>query len=179
MQFLSRYNRGVSSRYDLQFFEICDTYSKLQPIPSENKALARTQTGVLRHLAMLMGYNSVEKIFFNTPSKIRSSPAFNSFMANLPQVVDQNFKIGASVIPLSLTIMHFAPAPNKAAGIRPHPFYSLWYLEAYVRRYWLNALIVMLYKVNIFIVYFGKIMLLNLIHSMSMECFQCRVKYKQ
>jgi len=119
-----------------------------QPIPSENKALAKTQTAVLRHLAVLMGYNSIDKTFFITPSKIRASPAFNSFMANLPQVVDQNFKIGASVIPLSLTILHYAPAPNKASGIRPHPFYSLWCLETCIRRYWLNGLIVMLYKVS-------------------------------
>ncbi|OXA59651.1 Protein unc-79 [Folsomia candida] len=126
MQFLSRYNRG--------------------PIPSENKSLARTQTAVLRHVTMLLGYNPQEKAFFLTPSRVRSSAIFNSWISNLPQVVDQNFRVGATMLPISLTVLHYCPAPNKSAGSRMHPSFSLWFLEPHVRRHWLISLIVILYK---------------------------------
>lgn len=96
-----------------------------------------------------MGHNPNEKAFFLTPSKLRCSTVFNSFVANLSQVLDQNFGVGATVIPIALTVLHYAPAPNKASGHRPHPFYSLWYLESHVRRYWLTSVIVILYKVTI------------------------------
>ncbi|CAG7837387.1 unnamed protein product [Allacma fusca] len=126
MQFLSRFNRG--------------------PIPSENKALARTQLAVLRHVTNLLGYNSTDKSFFLTPGRLRSSTVFNSFLSNLPQVLDQNFGVGKTLISTSLTVLHFCPAPNRVAGNRVHPYYSLWLLEKHVRRYWLSALIVILYK---------------------------------
>ncbi|ODN04336.1 Protein unc-79 [Orchesella cincta] len=126
MQFLSRYNRG--------------------PIPSENsKALARTQNVLLRHLNMLLGHNPQDKTFFIPPSRMRSSPVFNSFISALPQVLDQNFRVGGTLLPMSLTILQYCPAPSKNAGSR-YPSYSLWYLEPHVRRSWLMSLIVVLYK---------------------------------
>jgi hypothetical protein len=166
MQFLSRYNRGVrspliSSLFPLIWlilpipmyirFEKSSILAYLplfQAIPSENKSLARTQTAVLRHITMLLGYNPQDKCFFLQPGRVRSSPVFNSFVSNLPQVLDQNFRVGATILPISLSVLHYSPAPSKSAGSRMHPSYSLWYLEPHVRRHWLFSLIVILYKVR-------------------------------
>ena len=120
-----------------------------QPIPSDNKALARTQLAVLRHVTTLLGYNPSDKNFFVTPTRLRASAIFNSFLSNLPQVLDQNFTVGKTLIPISLNLLHYCPAPNRIAGQRLHPYFSLWLIEKHVRRYWLSALIVILYKVRL------------------------------
>lgn len=127
----------------------------LQPIPSDNKALAKTQNVLLRHITMLLGYNSNDKTFFIPPARMRSSPVFNSFVSTLPQVLDQNFRVGGTLLPLALTILQYCPAPSKNAGQRAHPSYSLWYLEPHVRRTWLMSLIVILYKVSCILYYFS------------------------
>ncbi|XP_055384456.1 protein unc-79 homolog isoform X2 [Condylostylus longicornis] len=120
-----------------------------QAFPSEEKPMVKTQNIVLKHLFLLLGHNQLEKTFHVTPTKLRSSAVFNSFLANLPQVLDQNHLIGGLILPSALQVLLFAPNPSNI-GVDAFQNlvynYSLWHLEAHARRNWLMSVLVVLYK---------------------------------
>ncbi|XP_038207458.1 protein unc-79 homolog [Zerene cesonia] len=130
----------------------------------------KTQDLVLKHLFLLLGYNSVDKYFTITPQTLRMSSIFNAFMANLPQVLDQNYMMGASIAEPTLLLLQYCCRPSapssastslggavggagggavggagEAAAAAPVT-HSLEALQPHVRRHWLMALLVILYK---------------------------------
>ncbi|XP_059622044.1 protein unc-79 homolog [Phlebotomus argentipes] len=124
-----------------------------QAFPSEEKPMAKAQSIVLRHLYLLLGFSQQEKNFQLPPGRLRSSTVFNAFLANLPQVLDQNHLMGWTIIPTALQILLYAPnpmngtsAPTAEAQANLAYTYSLWFLEPHQRRNWLMAVIVVLYK---------------------------------
>lgn len=66
----------------------------------------------------------------------------------LPQVLDKNFSLGNIILPVSLSLLQLCPSPQRYASDYQAPTYSLWVLEPHIRRSWLNALLVILYKVR-------------------------------
>lgn len=110
------------------------------------------QNIVLRHLYLLLGYNSTEKFFHQTPDVLRVSTVFNVFMANLPQLLDQNSLMGATMLPIVMQVLLYSPNPNSNVLTNTEAMqnasytYSLWYLEPHIRRNWLLAVLVILYK---------------------------------
>ncbi|CAH2094993.1 unnamed protein product [Euphydryas editha] len=116
-----------------------------QAHPTEDKTTQKTQDLVLRHLFLLLGYNSVEKYFTISPHTLRSSSIFNAFMANLPQVLDQNHVMGASIAEPTLMLLQHCSRPAMAVG-NVGGTHSLAALEPHVRRHWLMAVLVLLYK---------------------------------
>ncbi|TDG47592.1 hypothetical protein AWZ03_006031 [Drosophila navojoa] len=120
-----------------------------QAFPSEDKPMTRTQNIVLKHLFLLLGHNQIDKTFHTTPESLRVSAVFNAFLANLPQVLDQNHLIGGLMLPSVMQIILYAPNPTSTSGESYQNIvfnYSLWYLEQYPRRNWLFTLLVVLYK---------------------------------
>ncbi|XP_063244249.1 protein unc-79 homolog [Bacillus rossius redtenbacheri] len=118
-----------------------------QAYPSDDKAQAKVQAIVLHHLYLLLGYNQNERGFHVPPQKLRTSPVFNVFVANLPQLLDQNHLMGKMLLPTCLILLQYCPCPHQ--GFSPDqqaPVYSLWYLESHTRRCWLMAVLVLLYK---------------------------------
>ncbi|KYN09887.1 Protein unc-79 like protein [Trachymyrmex cornetzi] len=101
-----------------------------QAYPTDEKPMSKTQGIVLRHLYLLL------------------SPAFNVFIANLPQLLDQNHVMGWLMTPSVLAILQYCPCPPQSTPPTDHqpPNYSLWYLEPHIRRSWLMSLLVILYK---------------------------------
>ncbi|XP_047508283.1 protein unc-79 homolog isoform X3 [Pieris napi] len=115
----------------------------------------KTQDLVLKHLFLLLGYNCIEKYFTISPQTLRMSSIFNAFMANLPQVLDQNYMMGASIAEPTLLLLQYCCRPSinssnfggiglEATG--PAVTHSLEALQPHVRRHWLMALLVVLYK---------------------------------
>ncbi|XP_063624654.1 protein unc-79 homolog [Cydia splendana] len=125
-----------------------------QAHPNEdNKQSLKTQEVVLRHLFLLLGYNCVDKCFHISPHTLRQSAIFNAFIANLPQVLDQNHLMGASIAEPTLMLLQFCSSPGSSAGVTaPMSMagtlvtHSLHALEPHVRRHWLMALSVVMYK---------------------------------
>ncbi|XP_020280656.1 protein unc-79 homolog isoform X3 [Pseudomyrmex gracilis] len=119
-----------------------------QAYPTDEKPLLKTQSIVLRHLYLLLGYNQNERIFHISPQRLRLSAVFNVFIANLPQLLDQNHVIGWTMTPPVLAILQHCPCPPQSTPPTDHqpPNYSLWYLEPHIRRSWLMSLLVILYK---------------------------------
>ncbi|XP_034131520.1 protein unc-79 homolog isoform X2 [Drosophila guanche] len=120
-----------------------------QAFPSEDKPVTRTQNIVLKHLFLLLGHNQIDKTFHTTPESLRVSAVFNAFLANLPQVLDQNHLIGGLILPSVMQIILYAPYPTNTSGESYQNIvfnYSLWHLEQYPRRNWLFTLLVVLYK---------------------------------
>lgn len=123
-----------------------------QAFPSEEKGISKVQNIVLRHLYLLLGYNSTEKFFHQTPDVLRSSTVYNVFMANLPQLLDQNSLMGFTMLPIVMQVLLYSPNPNSNALTNTEAMqnasytYSLWYLEPHVRRNWLMSVLVILYK---------------------------------
>jgi hypothetical protein len=78
---------------------------------SDDKFQSQIQNLVLRHLSLLLGYGPTERAFCLTPQKLRSSATFNAFLSALPQVLDRNLAIGANLLPMTLSLMIFCPAP--------------------------------------------------------------------
>ncbi|XP_036229384.2 protein unc-79 homolog isoform X1 [Bactrocera oleae] len=120
-----------------------------QAFPSEDKPISKTQNIVLKHLFLLLGHNQIDKTFHTTPENLRVSAVFNAFLANLPQVLDQNHLIGGLILPSVMQIILYAPNPsNTAADCYQNLVfnYSLWYLEQYPRRNWMFTILVVLYK---------------------------------
>lgn len=113
--------------------------------------MCKVQAIVLRHLYMLMGFNQNDKLFQFTSQRMRESATFNVFLANLPQVLDQNNLIGTAILHFSIQVLLYAPYPSfnipTAEAMQNMVYsYSLWYLEQHVRRNWLMALLTILYK---------------------------------
>ncbi|KAG7202977.1 hypothetical protein KM043_010111 [Ampulex compressa] len=119
-----------------------------QAYPTDEKPLSKTQGIVLRHLYLLLGYNQTERTFHTSPQRLRVSPVFNVFIANLPQLLDQNHVMGWVMTPPVLAILQHCPCPPQGVPPTDHqpPTYSLWYLEPHIRRSWLMSLLVILYK---------------------------------
>ncbi|XP_072766929.1 protein unc-79 homolog isoform X2 [Anoplolepis gracilipes] len=119
-----------------------------QAYPTDEKPLSKTQGIVLRHLYLLLGYNQTERTFHTSPQRLRLSPVFNVFIANLPQLLDQNHVMGWVMTPPVLAILQYCPCPPQSIPPTDHqpPSYSLWYLEPHIRRSWLMSLLVILYK---------------------------------
>ncbi|KPU80259.1 uncharacterized protein Dana_GF18469, isoform C [Drosophila ananassae] len=120
-----------------------------QAFPSEDKPVTKTQNIVLKHLFLLLGHNQIDKTFHTTPESLRVSAVFNAFLANLPQVLDQNHLIGGLILPSVMQIILYAPNPTSTSGESYQNIvfnYSLWHLEQYPRRNWLFTLLVVLYK---------------------------------
>ncbi|XP_044313360.1 protein unc-79 homolog isoform X6 [Drosophila rhopaloa] len=120
-----------------------------QAYPSEEKPMTKTQNIVLKHLFLLLGHNQIDKTFHTTPESLRVSAVFNAFLANLPQVLDQNHLIGGLILPSVMQIILYAPNPTSTSGESYQNLvfnYSLWHLEQYPRRNWLFTLLVVLYK---------------------------------
>ncbi|XP_024935950.1 protein unc-79 homolog isoform X3 [Cephus cinctus] len=119
-----------------------------QAYPTDEKLLSKTQGIVLRHLYLLLGYNQNERTFHTSPQRLRLSPVFNVFIANLPQLLDQNHIMSWLMIPPILAILQHCPCPPQGVPSTDHqpPTYSLWYLEPHARRSWLMSLLVILYK---------------------------------
>ncbi|XP_063378165.1 protein unc-79 homolog [Cydia fagiglandana] len=125
-----------------------------QAHPNEdNKQSLKTQEVVLRHLFLLLGYNCIDKCFHISPHTLRQSAIFNAFIANLPQVLDQNHLMGASIAEPTLMLLQFCSSPGSSAGVTAPTSmagilvtHSLHALEPHVRRHWLMALSVVMYK---------------------------------
>ncbi|XP_069685618.1 protein unc-79 homolog isoform X4 [Periplaneta americana] len=118
-----------------------------QAFPTDEKSMAKTQSIVLRHLYLLLGYNQNERGFYVPPQRLRTSPVFNVFLANLPQLLDQNHLMGWMLLPTCVVLLQYCPCPhNSPSAEYQTPTYSLWYLEPHSRRCWLMALLVLLYK---------------------------------
>lgn len=148
-----------------------------QAYPADGPS-GKPQNIVIKHLFLLLGYNQLDKTFHTTAMKLRSSAAFNAFISNLPQVLDQNPMIGSVFLPSALNILLFAPNTNwvtSEAGSNHN--YSLWFLEVNVRRNWLMAVLVVLYKysyaeppLSIYVNGLIKI----IINSLKAQFHQCR-----
>ncbi|XP_050313784.1 protein unc-79 homolog isoform X3 [Anthonomus grandis grandis] len=119
-----------------------------QAYPAEEKNLGRTQTTVLKHLWLLLGYSQTDRGIYLPPQSLRASPAFNVFLANLPQVMDQNHLMGRILFPTCLILLQYAPSPFYISSSMDfqQPLYSLWVLEPHLRKNWLMSLVVILYK---------------------------------
>uniref|UniRef100_A0AAR5PWG4 Protein unc-79 homolog n=1 Tax=Dendroctonus ponderosae TaxID=77166 RepID=A0AAR5PWG4_DENPD len=119
-----------------------------QAYPAEEKTLGRTQTIVLKHLWLLLGYTQTDRGIHLPPQNLRASPAFNVFLANLPQLMDQNHLMGRIIFPTCLILLQYAPSPYYISSVMEfqQPLYSLWTLEPHSRKNWLMSLVVILYK---------------------------------
>lgn len=123
--------------------------------PTDEKPTCRLMQIVLKHVYLLMGFNQNEKMFQFSSARIRCSSVFNSFMANLPQFLDQNHEMGAtdSLFNFCIQLLIYAPYPNSSIpatfDVMQNTMYSLWFLEIQVRRNWIMALLVILYKYNL------------------------------
>lgn len=141
--------------------------------------MVKSQTIVLRHLYLLLGYSQLEKTFHISPERLRYSAVFNVFLANLPQVLDQNNLIGLMMIPTAIQVLLYAP--NPSSNIEPLQTmcynYSLWYLEPHARRNWLMTSLVVLYKYQYtqppFSGYVNSIIRI-IINSLEAQFHQCR-----
>ena len=78
----------------------------------------------------------------------RMSPVFNVFLANLPQLLDQNHLMGWVLLPTCVMLLQYCPCPHQSPSAEYQtPTYSLWFLEPHSRRCWLMSVLVILYKV--------------------------------
>lgn len=83
----------------------------------------------------------------------RTSSVFNAFLSTLPQMLDQNHLMGGSILEAVLHVLLYAPSNAPVASANSESShniiysYSLWRLEPHVRRNWLMAVQVIMYKV--------------------------------
>jgi len=87
---------------------------------SDDKFQSQIQNLVLKHLSLLLGYSPTERAFCLNPQKLRASATFNGFLSALPQVLDRNLSIGTTLLPLTLSLMIFCPAPPSKSSNNPH-----------------------------------------------------------
>ena len=106
--------------------------------PTEEKPISKQTSIVLKHVYLLMGFNQHEKTFQFSSARIRCSSVFNSFIANLPQFLDQNHEMGATenLFNFIIHLLIYAPYPNNSIPanfeVMQNASYSLWFLESNV-----------------------------------------------
>ena len=123
-----------------------------QSHPSEQKALQKNQSIVLRHVNILLGYSQAESCFLIQPSHLRILPVFSAFLTALPKVLDFNLKMANILLPSVLPLLIYCPAPETLKGpaeplsAEKLPNYSLWTLKSHIRQSWLTSVQIILYK---------------------------------
>lgn len=123
-----------------------------QAFPTEEKPLVKTQTIVLRHLYLLLGYSQIDRSFHITSARLRSSAVFNVFLTNLTQVLDQNHLMGWCIIQAAFQVLLYAPSRSNGITSGPDTLqnlsytFSLWFMEPHARRNWLMSVVVIMYK---------------------------------
>jgi hypothetical protein len=91
--------------------------------------------------------------------RCRASPVFNSFIGNLPHVLDHNFLMAKKIIAIIVPVLQYSPAVHKVQDLR-QPTYSLWMLQPTIRKAWLTSTLTILYKVASL----SKILIINILH---------------
>uniref|UniRef100_A0A914UX21 Protein unc-79 homolog n=1 Tax=Plectus sambesii TaxID=2011161 RepID=A0A914UX21_9BILA len=112
----------------------------------DEKAAAKKQSLVLRHLNTLLGYSNTEKCFSIPPQRLRQSAICNAFLAGLPQVLDANLVLGNQILPIASQLLVYLPSPQRLASDNQAPTYSLWTMDAHARHSWLWSVLLILYK---------------------------------
>ncbi|XP_021567615.1 protein unc-79 homolog, partial [Carlito syrichta] len=107
---------------------------------------AKAFNTVKRHLYVLLGYDQQEGCFMIAPQKMRLSTCFNAFIAGIAQVMDYNINLGKHLLPLVVQVLKYCSCPQLRHYFQQPPRCSLWSLKPHVRRMWLKALLVVLYK---------------------------------
>ena len=77
----------------------------------------------------------------------RATPVFSAFITGIAQVLDRNPDWGIEMLPLTLHLMLFCPAP-EVVNERRAPSYTLGLLDSHLRHSWLMTLLIYLYKVR-------------------------------
>jgi len=117
--------------------------------PQEEKAMARNQQIVLRHLNILLGFSQIEKTFLISSSSLRNFPVFNAVITSMPKVLDFNFKMGSMLLSIFLPLLIYSPSHHKYNITSNHlPLYSIWLLQSHVRQSWLMSVFIIMYKVR-------------------------------
>ena len=122
---------------------------------SISQPFGKTSAKALQSLYTLLGYNENERRFTTMPYRIRCTPAINAFMANLPQVLDNNFIMGRYLLLNTILILQKIPFPPRYATSWTQAYtlmqekymfqgcgFSLWHLEPSMRKNWLSAVLV-------------------------------------
>ncbi|KAL1232091.1 Uncoordinated protein [Trichinella pseudospiralis] len=124
--------------------------SRTACVNADEKASAKRQSSVLRHLNMLLGFNVQERTFTIPAHRLRSSAICNSFLSNLPKVLDNNVFFVRQILPLASSLLVYLPsppkmfAPNSSVSITSDC--TLWCLEPHMRQHWMWSLLLILYK---------------------------------
>ncbi|KFD70034.1 hypothetical protein M514_08994 [Trichuris suis] len=115
-------------------------------INADEKALAKKQSSVLRHLNLLLGYSIQERSFAMPPSRLRASPIANVFLYNLPKVLDGNVFFARQILPIASSLLLYLPSSDAKAASERGSSSTLWLLEPLARHSWLWSLLLILYK---------------------------------
>ena len=89
----------------------------------------------------------ISNILLTSHIVYRSTPVFSAFIAGIAKVLDRNPDWGKEVLPLTLHLLLFCPAPEVVNKSRK-PNYTLGILDTHVRHSWLMTLLIYLYKVR-------------------------------
>ncbi|KAL4003430.1 Cation-channel complex subunit UNC-79 family protein [Acanthocheilonema viteae] len=112
----------------------------------DEKATAKKQSLLFRHFNALIGYSNSEKCFTISPKILRKSAVCNSFLSGLPEILDSNLVVANQIVMLGIQLLLYLPSPQKLAGDQPLAEYSLILLDNNARHFWLNSVILILYK---------------------------------
>ncbi|KRX95168.1 Uncoordinated protein 79 [Trichinella pseudospiralis] len=111
--------------------------SRTACVNADEKASAKRQSSVLRHLNMLLGFNVQERTFTIPAHRLR-------------QLLDNNVFFVRQILPLASSLLVYLPsppkmfAPNSSVSITSDC--TLWCLEPHMRQHWMWSLLLILYK---------------------------------
>jgi len=107
------------------------------PVADKHQAL------LLRHLESLMCFSAAEQRFTAPSAQLRAHPCVHAFLAGLPAVLDRHLELGRLMLPTVLGLLRYLPS----APLEPDPpACTLGLLDSETRHYWLQTLIIVLYK---------------------------------
>lgn len=66
--------------------------------------------------------------------------------------MDYNISLGKQMLPLVVQVLKYCTCPQLRPNFQEAPRCSLWALRPHIRQMWLKALLVILYKVNNFLI---------------------------
>lgn len=135
---------------------------------------------VLKHLYSLIKYNTHDNLFTVSPNilrfglliylflnicnifnidsttKTRKTTAISAYLSGLPMVLDRNFLLGNSILPIVLRLLRYLPLPSidenvsiRASQLQAEstaPNYTIGLLNSQLRHSWISSMVIILYK---------------------------------
>ncbi|OQV19140.1 Protein unc-79-like protein [Hypsibius exemplaris] len=129
------------------FMKFLSRYPVAIDAPESSDVELRRQT--LLRFNYFLGYHNEANSFSIMVKDLRSSTSFFSFLASLPEVLDSNMRLGASIMNIAVSLLSYCASTQNDVGLNNRAVMSgrnVSALPPHCRGFWMQSLFILLFK---------------------------------